>query len=303
MNVEIKERLEQALVKYGVSQNQAAKEMGYSGAVLSGYRNGTYAGDVGAVEDTILRWIARTEQSRARKKVPLVETDDLRHINNAIGLAHAEKDIALIIADAGGGKSTAARWYRDKNPRTTIIIDVLSGMSKKMLVSELAKQLSLDTVRVSLNTLIQSVADTLAERDMVVILDEADYLRADALEFTRRLVNDLGQSGLVLMGLPRLKAMIQNLKNDHRQLESRIGVFLSLGGLQKKDATLIVKTVWPSVEKEIVDAIYEISREDIRQFCKIVERMQNTMAINKVSEPDLQIVEVAASLIIRRHRR
>jgi DNA transposition AAA+ family ATPase len=144
------------------------------------------------------------------------------------------------------------------------------------------------------------MSDLLFERDMVVILDEADYLRADALEFTRRLVYDLGKSGLVLIGLPRLKYQIQNLRNDHRQLESRVGVCLHLSGLTRVDAATIAESVWPDIDKKIVDAIFNISKSDVRQFTKIIERMQQTMTLNNVTEPDVDIVETAAALIMRR---
>jgi DNA transposition AAA+ family ATPase len=173
-------------------------------------------------------------------------------------------------------------------------------MNKRMLVHEIARQLSMDIMKVAYNTLVKNVSDTLFERDMVVILDEADYLRADALEFTRRLVYDLGQSGLVLIGLPRLMYQIQNLRNDHRQLESRIGVCLRLSGLNRADATAIAESVWPKINKKIVDAILNVSKTDVRQFTKIIERMQQTMAINNVTEPDVDIVETAAALVMRR---
>jgi DNA transposition AAA+ family ATPase len=138
---------------------------------------------------------------------------------------------------------------------------------------------------------------------MVVILDEADYLKSDALEFSRRLVNDLGQSGLVLVGLPRLTGTIQNLRNDHQQLESRIGVYLPLTGLSREDAKKIAQSVWPDIDNDVVDAMYRISRTDVRQFVKIMERAQNTMAVNKLTEIDLDVVETAAMLVIRRNRR
>jgi len=300
MNLEIKERLEAAIEKYGLTQSQVAREINYHRSVLSSYRVGTYRGDVPKLEDAIIQWLARQAKARERKRVPVVETEDLRRIANAVQIAHAEKDIALIIADAGSGKSTAAAWYAKSNEKATVLVNVVSGMNRRMLVQEIARQLSLDTVRVPVNTLIANVSETLFERDMVVILDEADYLKADALEFTRRLVYDLGQSGLVLIGLPRLKYQIQNLRNDHRQLESRIGVYLPLSGLTRTDAGAIAESVWPKINKKIVDAIYNVSKTDVRQFTKIIERMQGTMAINHVAEPDLEIVEVAASLVMRR---
>jgi hypothetical protein len=93
---------------------------------------------------------------------------------------------------------------------------------------------------------------------------------------------------------------IQNLRNDHRQLESRIGVCLRLPGLNRVDAVSIAESVWPKINKKIVDAIFQVSKTDVRQYTKIIERMQQTMAINNVSEPDVEIVETAAALVMRR---
>ena len=181
MNLEIKNRLEATLKKYELSQARAAREIGYSSPVLSAYRSGTYQGDTAKLEEVIVRWIARQTQSRERKRVEVVETDDLRRIVSAIQIAHTEKDVALVIADAGAWKSTAAGWYVENNEKAAVLVDVVSGMNRRMLVQEIARQLSLDTERVPLNTLTRNVSDTLLERDMVVILDEADYLKADAL--------------------------------------------------------------------------------------------------------------------------
>lgn len=300
MNLGIKERLEEALEKYGLSKSRVSKELNYSASVISDYLRDKYAGDVQKLEGAILQWLARQAKARERKRVPVVETEDLRRISNAIQIAHAEKDIALIIADAGSGKSTAAAHYENYNAKSTVLIRVFSGMNRRMLVHEIARQLSIDIMRVAYSTLVQNVADMLFDRDMVVIFDEADYLKADALEFTRRLVHDLGRTGLVLIGLPRLKYQIQNLRNDHRQLESRIGVCLHLSGLTKTDAVQIAEAVWPKISRKIVDAIYNVSKSDVRQFTKIIERMQQTMEINNVSEPDVDIVESAAALIMRR---
>jgi DNA transposition AAA+ family ATPase len=303
MNLQIKERLEETLKRFGISQNRAAKDIGYNSGVLSCYRNNNYTGNVDAIEEAIVKWIGRTEQAHARKRVPVVETDQLKKINNAIAMAHAEGDIALIVDDAGGGKTTAARHYAEQNPRTTIYVDVVKGMNTRTLTIKIAEAMGLDTIRINQQALIQNISATLSDRNMVVILDEADYLKSDALEFSRRLVNDLGKSGLVLVGLPRLTGTIQNLRNDHRQLESRIGVYLPLAGLTKPDARKIAQSVWPDIESEVIDAMYRISKTDVRQFVKIIERAQNTMAVNKINTVDLDVIETAAMLVIRRNWR
>jgi DNA transposition AAA+ family ATPase len=73
--------------RYGFSQNKAANEIGYTAPVISSYLANKYTGDVEKLEDAVIRWIARQEQARARKRVPLVETDHLVQITNAIALA------------------------------------------------------------------------------------------------------------------------------------------------------------------------------------------------------------------------
>lgn len=301
INVELKDKLESALEQYGISKAKASRDMGYSDSMLSLYTTGKYTGDVAKLEEAIIRWLARQEQARSRKKVPFAETSAIKVFTNAIRLAHAEKDIALIVADAGSSKTTAAKRYALENPKTVVFIQVSgAGMNRKDLIIEMATQLGVDTHRVSQNTLIRNVADTLASRDSLVIIDEADYLKVDALEFVRRIVYDLGESGLVLIGLPRLRAMIQNLRNDHRQLESRIGICLHTTGLDKPDAKLIAAGIWPNCSKEVVEAAYAVSGPDVRQYVKILERAQNTMSVNNIDEPTVEIIEMAASMVLRR---
>ena len=300
MDLRVKELLEDTLKKFGISKARAGREMGYSNSMISAYTTGAYQGDVPKLEKTIEQWCNRQLKAHSRKKIPVVETTTVKTVMNAISMAHTEHDIALIVADAGSSKTTSAKLYADKNESTTVYIPVVAGMNRKMLVVEIAKQLGVETMRVPLNVLIQTTAQALADRDSLVILDEADYLKADALEFCRRLVYDLGESGLVLMGLPRLRAMIQNLRNDHRQLESRIGINVQLEGLTEADATLIAREVWPDCDMEIVNTLFAISKSDVRQFVKLIERAQNTMVLNQLDKPTVDVIEMAASLVLRR---
>lgn len=300
MNLEVKELLLDTLQKYGISKARASREMGYSDSMVSLYTTGVYKGNIEELEKNIQQWCNRQIKAHSRKKIPIVETTAVKTILNAISMAHTEHDIALIVADAGASKTTSAKLYADRNETTVVYIPVVAGMNRKMLVTEIARQLGVETMRVPLNVLIQQTAQALADRDSLVILDEADYLKADALEFCRRLVYDLGESGLVLMGLPRLRAMIQNLRNDHRQLESRIGISVHMEGLTKSDATLIAREVWPNCETEIINSLYDVSKSDVRQFVKLIERAQNTMVLNNLENPTQDAIEMAATLVLKR---
>ena len=104
----------------------------------------------------------------------------------------------------------------------------------------------------------------------------------------------------MLIGLPRLKGMIQNLRNDHRQLESRIGIFLQLEGLTKPDASLIAKSVWEDCPADVINTVYGTAKNDVRQFTKILERLQNTMTQNNLESPTVEAAELASTLVLRR---
>ena len=53
VNIDVKEKLELTISKYGISQNRAAKDIGYSSSALSDYRHGKYTGDNEALEAAI----------------------------------------------------------------------------------------------------------------------------------------------------------------------------------------------------------------------------------------------------------
>lgn len=299
MQKNLQEKLKSTMDELCLSQNRVAKEMGYSSAVISQYLAGTYSGDVTAVETAITKWIARRLENAQKKQVPVIETKSLQQITRALRLAHDEKDIALIVGDAGSGKTTAATTYAADNARTCILIKCY-GMSRRVLTLELAKKLGLETHRVNFDRLVANVTEHLRDTEQFVILDEADFLRDDALEFCRRLINDLGESGLALIGLPTLAYRIQNLKNDHRQLESRIGVFLHVNGLDKKDAAKIARTVFVDCPDEVVNATYKVSGRDTRQFVKIINRAQNIMIVNREETINLDIIDLASSMVMRK---
>lgn len=299
MNQEVRQIFLDTLEKFEISKARASREMGYSSAVMSAYVSGNYSGNVEKLENAVREWCRRQTKAHSRKKIPVVETSSVKTILNAISMAHTEHDIALIVADAGSSKTTSAKLYVDHNETTTVYIPVVAGMNRKMLVTEIARQLDVETERAPLNALIQQTAAALASRDSLVILDEADYLKADALEFCRRLVYDLGDSGLVLIGLPRLRAIIQNLRNDHRQLESRIGISVHLEGLTKADAALIAKSVWEDCPQDVINALFENSKSDVRRFAKLIERAQNTMLLNRLDKVTTDVIETAATLLLK----
>jgi len=293
-----KEELVEFIKKNGISQNKAAEGMGYAGSVMSQWLGGTYKGNMEEVESAARSWYLREKNRRSKKAIPVVNTEAMIRIQNAINIAHEEKDIAVIVGDAGTGKTTAIREYLKENPHSTVVIEVDATFSKRIFMQELAKALDLDP-RGGMSELTARITSKLAERDTVVVCDEADYLNDTTLELARRVINDKGKSGLVLVGLPRLEFKIKNLKNDHQQLASRVGVLLHVDGIREADAEKIVRGVWPNLTKDIIKALYKVSGPSIRRLSKLIDRAHRTACANNMTEPDLEAVQMAGELILQ----
>ncbi len=293
-----REEFRDFLDKYRISQNKAAEAAGYTGSVVSQWLAGSYKGDAEAVEAALRAWMEREKNRRARRIVPVTETETLRRILNALTIAHEERDIAVIVGPAGSGKTTALKQYVEKNPASSILIEVDESMTKVSLLQDLAEKLGLDR-RGPQPELVRRISNTLAERDILVIIDEADYLSDGSLELIRRIVNDKGQSGLVLVGLPRLVFRLKNLKNDHQQLASRVGVLLEVEPMKNPDSVKILKAVWPDLEKETEELFVKTAAGSVRTLAKLIDRAHRTAVANDLPRPSVDAVRLAGSLIFK----
>jgi DNA transposition AAA+ family ATPase len=280
-----------------ISQNKAAAALGYSSAVISAYKNRNYSGNVKALEEKIGAWIKREDRRLTRVEIPTADTSTMEQVRRAITIAQDETDIAVIIGEAGTGKTTALRQY-EKESHSTLLIEVDPSFSKVTLITEIARTLGVED-KGGMNAVVERVIEALKDRDAVLIIDEADYLSDSSLELVRRVINDKARTGVVLVGLPRLEYKIRNLRNDHEQLASRIGVLVKLGKLKKADAEKIITGVWTDLPKGIIEAFVKTANGSTRTLVKLMGRVHQLMGINRIEKPDAEIITAAGELLMR----
>jgi DNA transposition AAA+ family ATPase len=196
------------------SLNKASVSIGISPGTLSAYKNRSYNGNIGAVEEKIGAWLVREERRVSAVAIPFVATVAVENFYRAVEMAHDYRNIALITGDAGTGKTTACQHYALENPGAVCAVYAYPGMEQQKLVSEIAGALGLGR-KDSKSALIERLVEELRERDVVVIIDQMDYLTNASLELLRYVVVDMAESGLVLVGLPWLDGQLRALKNDH----------------------------------------------------------------------------------------
>ncbi|MDR1230720.1 MAG: AAA family ATPase [Spirochaetaceae bacterium] len=280
-----------------ISQSAAAKAIGYSSAVVSAYKNRTYAGDVKKFEEAVNGWLKREARRVARVDVPTTETAAMDSIRKAVMMAQDDRDIAVITGDSGTGKTTALRAYAAEN-HGAILIEVDSDFTKNVLITEIAGALGVET-KGSVTAVIARVVEALRGRDTVVIIDEADYLSDGSLELMRQVINDKAETGVVLCGLPRLKYKLENRRNDHEQLTGRVGVLLEVKRLGKFDAAKIIESVWRDLGKETVDAFIKTAGGSARTLVKLIRRVHQTMPLNRIETPDTEVIAAAGDMLMR----
>lgn len=280
-----------------ISQSKAAQAIGYSSGVISAYKSRTYNGNIKTLEEKIEAWLKREARRVSKIDVPIVETSSIAKIKRAIALAHDEADIAVIVGDAGGGKTTGAYQYQTES-HSAVVVEVDPSFTKTTLLAEIARAIGVET-KGTMTAVISRIVEALRERDAVLIIDEADYLSDSCLELLRRVINDKAQTGVVLIGLPRLEYKLRNLRNDHEQLTSRVGVFVKLDKLKKTDVAKILSTTWQNLTAETVEAFAKAASGSVRSLVKLMGRVHQTLAVNNIDQPDPEVISAAGELLMK----
>ena len=274
-----------------ISQSKAAQALGYSSGVISAYKSKTYNGAVRNLEEKIAAWLKREARRLERVEIPTAETSVLDQVRKAASMAQDEADIAVIVGDAGTGKTTALRRYEAES-HSAFLVEVDPSFTKNVLVAEVARALGVD-IKGGMTVVIGRIIEALAERDAVLIIDEADYLSDSSLELVRRIINDKARTGVVLVGLPRLEYKLRNLRNDHEQLASRVGVLLKVGRMKRPDAVKILDGVWKGLPKDVVDAFVAMAGGSVRTLTKLMGRVHQVMGLNRMDYPDQDAIAAA----------
>jgi DNA transposition AAA+ family ATPase len=280
-----------------ISQNKAAKAINYSSGVISAYKSRSYNGNIKTLEERIEAWLKREARRLTNMEVPTAETATMEQIRRAIITAQDDADIAVIVGDAGTGKTTALRRYQAES-HAAFLIEVDASFTKNVLIAEIAKAVGVDQ-KGGMTAVIGRIVEALKEIDSVLIIDEADYLSESSLELIRRVINDKAQTGVVLVGLPRLEYKIRNLRNNHEQIASRVGVLLKVERMKKPDAVKILGSVWSGLNKETVETFLSIANGSVRTLVKLIGRTYQLMGMYRIDAPNTDLVTSAGELLMR----
>lgn len=281
------------------SQASVSRAAGIGSSTLSQFLNGTYGGDSEAVAEKILSWLQREQQRAERPELgdqEIVETSVYTRVHQVVKMAHHERDVGVVVGEAGLGKTMALEAYEEENPGQTIRIEVGPEFSAKSVAIMLHRELG-GNGSGTMFGLMQEVLDKLDGTDMLVIIDQAEILPTRGLELCRR-IHDVCDLGVVLAGMPKLLAHLQGSKAELKQLYSRVGLKAQVDSLTDEDLRKLVAAHTPDAEAGIASSLSTITR-NTRVATKILKRSSHLVDINDgVERVTEAVLEKAMQMLV-----
>ncbi len=264
-NNELILRLEEYMGKSSLSQTKISAMIGVSASALSQWKNKKYAkGNIEELEAKILEFL-NLEDEKARKEKELstkmyralngyVATSISEDVYRMIKICHFDKGMVIAHGDAGIGKTKGAEKYFRENPTSTIYIQATpSSGTLGSILKLLARALKINEKQPKLD-LILEIKEKLEQANKVIIIDEAQHLKLQALEEIRTLgdPNDITGSkgtGICLIGNSEVYDKMRGKQEaKFAQLFSRIKLNKKYETTKVKDSD--IKLMFPKVEDE-----------------------------------------------------
>lgn len=231
-----------------VSQKSISKEIGVSSASISAILSGKYKGAIPPLLVKLRDWLKMYERrlhSGIVAEPDWLETQIAERIYNNLALAHMTQDISLIYGDPGLGKSKTIRAYADRTANVWVVtMTPTTNTVVKMLQAVASECAGVTAFNVSGNVLERRLVERFTGTKGLLVIDEAQHLRADAVDCLRSLY-DLSDIGLVLCGNADVYKKLGggSALAMFAQIRSRVGKRLMLSSAPATDAVTLARAL------------------------------------------------------------
>ncbi|PSM52766.1 bacteriophage DNA transposition protein B [Campylobacter blaseri] len=300
---DLRKQIDEFISKNGISRNVFAKNIDINPSYLAGYmkegKSFKYSDKVEALAKKYLdNYTPRKEISQ--DELPFIATKDAKAINAVISWVAQDRDMGVVIGEAGTGKSRAVKEYASNHPEV-VLIEATISTSARVLFKILSDKFNVGASK-SIDETIRAVANELKKVQKMIIIDEAEHLPYRALEGIRRMY-DFSGSPVVLVGTKKLLMNLTGGKKnnlEYEQLSSRIGSKWNLEGLvnAKGDKDLVeVCKHFGVVDKNDVDLVKSLTRGNFRKTEKLLKRALRIAVLNECEINDECIKEATKMLL------
>lgn len=225
----VREEARQVMAAEGLSQAAAARQAGVAAATYAAWLTGTYQGRSDRVAGQVQIWLSsRRERQRSASALPqapaFVATRTAGRVHEVLQWAQMGPDLVVVAGGAGIGKTTACQHYAGKNPNVWLATMQPTTASTHTMLLAVAE--AVGVAEKSASRLAPAIGARVGDRDGLLIVDEAQHLRAPALDQLRSL-HDLHGVGIALIGNESVYARLEGgegRRPEFAQLYSRVGM-------------------------------------------------------------------------------
>lgn len=272
MNTQQKMNLKKGLMakieKLGISQNEAAKRIGVSGATITNVKSEKWDNITDAWKK-IQMWVGSDGWQ-------IVETPNIKRIINFCNHAQAQGITKAVSFRQGSGKSCGAKHYAN-NHRNVFYLEAEPHYTKKVFLSKLCRVMGLG-IDSSIADMVDVIVDKLNTLEKpLIIIDEFDQLKETVLPFFKTFYNK-AKSGFVLIGgehFPkRINKGVRLSKQSYCEIYSRLGAeFLGLHNTNKDMITAVCEANG-LFDKKVINQIVIEAKGDLRRVKNDIEKYQ-----------------------------
>jgi len=232
----------------GASLAKAARMINRSTALVHGYINKAYQGDIEQIEKDI-ESLLRREQDLELTLGPEVfcTTQASVLIWEVLQYCDERCRMGVVIAESGTGKSTTALHYQKQNRATMIVTANATtrtlGATMRLLIEHVGGRPKTNTIDDMLNKVVKRLKGS----RRLLIIDDAHFIPWAGLEIIRKLYDCAG-IGVVYLGQEDLyDQMTSNVRNTRLfdQIYSRIAIKRDRVLIEKNDVKMVIKSLWP----------------------------------------------------------
>ncbi len=205
-----------------LSQNQIAGSIGVSAATVSNFLNRKESGDVDKIAGLLRGFIDR-EQARedgGLLKVPFAETHQAKRLMELVQYCHRYGRMGAAIGGPGMGKSTTIKQIIRRDP-SILLLEAHNRLGAQGVLQDLCESVKVHTTGLG-RALIKRLRVKLTDKGRCIIVDDAHTLGFQALDILRT-VYDLTGTGIVLVGIGKLRRYLTGTTEEYEQLASRVG--------------------------------------------------------------------------------
>lgn len=246
------------------SKRRLARASGVNEQTANGVLRGKYPSPatkfIEKMLDSIRRWDLREEEGI--HDCPFVETSVYQMSVAACKRAHLYRMIGVVSAAVGTGKTRSLKHYASKNSNV-LMVEGMPGMNSSVFLDELVAMTRAQvkvTYRYSRGTKAERLAAViraLKGTDSLLILDEADTVIVETLEYFRRIC-DKAHIGGVLAGTKSLQPMIRDKDGRFGQVSSRVNFWPAIiDGITKDDSILLAQAALLDDDVELTDDVLD----------------------------------------------